>query len=277
MRVIVCCRVAAALIVAGFPRLIAAEKAAIVAPQSESVSEQPITAFSVRGTVMMGSDGVAAIRDEQTAKISWLEKDAVVGDYIIKEITPDAVVLSNRKTQATSTLSVVKASILESDSTNNRPALYSKAWINSTDNPMLHSTQPLPTEVIRGWEKMTTEERLRVQEYYLNHGWRLVGVETSGAAHTFVWENIYAEERSAVLKQNKRDFEASLSDEQRAGWTSISSGEPIKINGGVMTAEQQAEAARRRAAFGTFKASLDPVQSAKLKNMNDFTQANWTK
>lgn len=272
-------------IIAGLSTVSAADQAPIATKSTLKIAGPTILGaetgqtipYTLNGIVFIGKQGYVALRDLRNSKMSWFEKNDAVGDYVIKEVTSDSIVLFHRQTQSETTLGLSTAGIgFTKDNPAEPLAPYSKQWVNSKLNPMLHVSQPLPTEVVRNWVDLTVEEKAEIVEYYLKHGWRLVGVEAmAGGAHTFIWDNIYASERSAVIKANRAAFEKSLTPPQKDSWDAFSKNLPLIAVGGTLTSEQQAEAARRQAAFKEFNGSLGKSQASDLEGITDFTKADW--
>jgi hypothetical protein len=108
--------------------------------------------------------------------------------------------------------------------------------------------------------------------YYRKHGWQLIGAETVGGSSTFHWENIYEKDRRAAVSANRREFEQTLTEEQRAAYDAIKQTPMMRVENGKLTPEQEVEGKRRGAASAQFKASLSPGQLALQKGIPDFTK-----
>ena len=156
------------------------------------------------------------------------------------------------------------------------PAPYTKAWINSKANPMLHRFQDFPGEVRDLWSVLTTAERTQVVEFYQKHGWQLLYLETvSGNTGSLSWRNIYEKERSAVLKANREAFMQLLSPEQRQAWQHKPSNQLIYIADGKPDYAKYRTSDELRSFFDQFWSTLNARQRTAYEKMHDFTQADW--
>lgn len=237
--------------------------------------------YQVHGIVQIGSVFYVSLKGPYAPHGRWCQLHEVFGDQVVDEITADRVVLRNRQTGQQQTLRpIAVAAGAGAEATGEAavaakgPALvpFSKAWINSNENPMVNVMQQLPIEIVMEWPKLPKEQKEAVIDYYLKHGWQLIGVETVGRSSSFHWENIYEKERSAAMSANRRDFEASLTDEQRAAYEAIKRNPMMRVKNGQLTPEQEIERKRRGEATAQFKASLSPEQRAMQAGITDFTK-----
>ncbi|MBL9205817.1 MAG: hypothetical protein JNN01_12065 [Opitutaceae bacterium] len=228
----------------------------------------------LNGILVIGNSATASIAIRDKTQSNWYLPKAVVGNFIIEAITKDSVQLRQREPGKIQTLQLQGSTLASAQP--GKPALYSKAWINSTENPMLHYRQPLPTELVTSWTTLTPQERDEVARYYRNHGWRLVGAEVddSGITH-FAWENLYSDERSQVMIDSRRTFIESLNPEQRSMWDESKSRSRIVAAKEGFTDEEKQEIARRRQHHQRFLATLSAQQRVAYDGMTDFTQHNW--
>lgn len=237
--------------------------------------------YQVHGIVQIGSVFYASLKGPYAPHGRWCQLKEVFGDQVVDEITAEQVVLRHRPSGRLQTLRPIAAASEASAATPaeavaaaNGPARvpFSKAWINSNENPMVNVMQQLPIEIVMEWPKLPKEQKEAVIDYYLKHGWQLIGVETVGRSSSFHWENIYEKERSAAMSANRRDFEASLTDEQRAAYEAIKRNPMMRVQNGQLTPEQEIERKRRGEATAQFKASLSPEQRAMQDGITDFTK-----
>lgn len=238
--------------------------------------------YQVYGIVQIGSVYYASIKGPQAPQGRWCRLHEVFADQVVDDITAELVVLRNRQTGRQRTLRPIAAPMGAGATADeptpaaaaSGPALvpFSKAWINSKENPMLHVMQQLPVEIVMEWPDLPTEQKQAIIDYYEKHGWRLLGVETVGRSSSFHWENIYEKERSAAMSANRRDFVASLNDEQRAAYEAIKRNPMMQVLNGQLTPEQEVERKRRAEASAKFKASLTPEQRAQQESITDFTK-----
>lgn len=233
-------------------------------------------AYQVHGIVQIGSVFYVSLKGPYAPRGRWCQEHEVFGNQVVDEITPGHVVLRNRKTGKQQTLRPIAAAA-EAGADATAPggsALvpFSKAWINSKENPMVEIMQQLPIEIVMEWPKLPKEQKEAIIDYYLKHGWQLIGVETVGRSSSFHWQNIYEKERSAAMSANRRDFEASLTDEQRAAYEAIKRNPMMRVQNGQITPEQEVERKRRGEATARFKASLSPEQRAMQASITDFTK-----
>ncbi|MBC7852188.1 MAG: hypothetical protein IAF94_02035 [Pirellulaceae bacterium] len=130
------------------------------------------------------------------------------------------------------------------------PVPYTRAWINSKANPMLQQVESFPRELTQHWATLSLADRTQVVEYYQKHGWQLLHLETvGGMTSSFSWQNIYGDERAAVLEAKREAFFNLLTPEQRRAYR----GGPIS----------------------QIVPTLDARQRAAYEEMQDFTQADW--
>jgi hypothetical protein len=228
----------------------------------------------LNGILVLQDSATASIAIQDRTQSNWYGPNAVVGNFVIVSINKDSVQLRDRETGKTKTLHLQASTIQES--TPDKSTLYTKAWINSNENPMLHRRHPMPTEVLKNWSNLTAKERNEIAEYYLKHGWRLVSAEVddSGAAN-FIWENIYSEERSRVMQDNRRKFIDSLDPEQRANWEAANSRQRIVASKEGFTDAEKQEIVRRRELHQRFLGTLSPQQRASFDGIGDFTKHDW--
>lgn len=229
--------------------------------------------FSLDGVFQMDGKHYASVHDRQTQRSEWVSQNETVFGYVVKDLSGEKVILSKPGNEPL-TLYLVKGSIgvLENSAA---PERYSKAWINSKANPMLRTVQPMPIDIYRNWQKLSTAEKSQIIEYYKNHGWRLILAETIGETTNLAWENIYEKERSEVIKANREAFANSLTIEQRTDWGKMSSNQPIMIANGQPTAEQLRMGEERRRAFQNFKSTLSESQKQQFDAIPDFTTGKW--
>lgn len=237
--------------------------------------------YQVHGIVQIGSDFYASLKGPYAPNGRWCQLHEVFGDQVVDDITAEHVVLRHRPSGRQQTLRPIAVAAdagantaTEAAAAANGPTRvpFSKAWINSNENPMVHIMQQLPIEIVMEWPKLPKEQKEAVIDYYLKHGWQLIGVETVGRSSSFHWENIYEKERSAAMSANRREFEASLTDEQRAAYEAIKRNPMMRVQNGQITPEQEVERKRRGEASAQFKASLSPEQRAMQDSITDFTK-----
>lgn len=238
--------------------------------------------YQVYGIVQIGPAFYASIKGPQAPYGRWCRLHEVFADQVVDDITAEHVVLRNRQTGRQRTLRPVAAP-LGAGATADEPSPttaasgsklvpFSKAWINSNENPMLNVMQQLPVEIVMEWPELPKEQKQAIIDYYEKHGWRLLGVETVGRSSSFHWENIYEKERSAAMSANRREFVASLNPEQRAAYEAIKRNPMMQVLNGQLTPEQEVERKRRAEASAKFKASLTPEQRAQQDSITDFTK-----
>ena len=237
--------------------------------------------YQVHGIVQIGPVFYASLKGPYAPQGRWCQLHEVFGDQVVDDIKADRVVLRNRRTGRQETLRPIAVATVAGTgaptptaATGGGAALepFSKAWINSNQNPMVHVLQQLPVEIVMEWPQLPKEQKEAVIDYYLKHGWQLIGVETVGRSSSFHWQNIYEKERSAAMSANRRDFEASLTDEQRAAYEAIKRNPMMRVQNGQITPEQEVERKRRGEASAKFNASLSPEQRAMKDGIADFTK-----
>lgn len=237
--------------------------------------------YQVHGIVQIGPVFYVSLKGPYAPHGRWCQLHEVFGDQVVDEITAERVVLRNRQTGRQQTLRPIAVAAEAgaealagaagaADSPGRVP--FSKAWINSNENPMVHGLQQLPIEIVMEWTKLPKEQKEAVIDYYLKHGWRLLGVETVAGSNSFHWENIYEKERSAAISANRREFEASLSEQQKAAYEAIKHTPMMHVQNGQITPEQEIERKRRGEVSAKFKASLSPEQRAMQDGITDFTK-----
>ena len=140
---------------------------------------------------------------------------------------------------------------------------------------MVRHIQPLPVELYRNWAALTVAEKTDILEFYKKHGWKLIFAETVDGTTEFAWENVYAAERTAVMKANREAFPSLLTTDQLKGWKQICSIPTVFAVNGVMTEEIRKEGTERRRVFEQFKSTMSEDQRAAHEAITDFTKANW--
>lgn len=225
--------------------------------------------------MFVGKEAFASLSYEQVGLASWTATNGDFLGYTVKQIDKNFVLLAEPGTakEFKITLAGSKINTLVGEQAGPKP--YTKAWINSTANPMLMRMDPLPLELYRNWSKLTDTERAEVIAFYRNHGWRIILAETIGETTNFAWENIYEAERIAVVKANGEAFEKSLAPEQLEIWKRLKSGGFVRAVGGKHTPEQEKLIAEARKAHANFQSTLTPAQRALFDGIPDFTKANW--
>lgn len=233
--------------------------------------DNPTESISLRGVMFVGGKAYASLNFEKIRLSSWVAPSEKFLGYSVKEIAEKYVILTEPASDKEFKI-YLAGSTIQSQST---PTPYTKAWINSTANPMLRRMEPLPLELYRNWSKLTNEERTEIIEYYRKHGWRIILAESIGETTNFAWENIYEAERIAVVKANVEAFQRTLTPDQMKAWTRLKSGGVVRAAGGKLTPEQERLVADSRRIKADFEASLSQSQKALFDGMYDFTKANW--
>jgi hypothetical protein len=259
----------------------AAEPAAPLPLQKIAMPAQPAgdNKYQVQGIVQIGPAMYASLKGSRDPQARWCRLHEVFGDQVVDEITLKHVVLRNRQTgrqQIHYPIAVPAepgVAALDPAANAGKPALvpFSKAWINSKENPMLHSLQALPIDIVMEWPELPKDQKEAIIAFYLKHGWSLIGVETVGRSSSFHWENVYEKERSAAILANRREFEASLTKEQEVAYQAIKKTPMMHVLNGQVTPEQEIERKRRGEAAAQFTASLSPQQRRQRENIPDFT------
>ncbi|MBS0663225.1 MAG: hypothetical protein JSR48_08155 [Verrucomicrobia bacterium] len=252
------------------------------APETKSVVLPMFSADAARdqielkGIMVAGGQAYAAISFGK-GPARWMTVGENLAMYRIADIGENSVrfVGSRDRSEFTKHLVYGKPESPEADS---GPRKYSKAWINSTANPMLLHATPLPMDVAMNWSQLDPKAQQEIIEYYVNHGWQLkVTTTENGITHGFAWDNIYEAERREVMRQNTVAFRDGLNEAQRATWDEIKSSAPFKAAGPGLTAEDLAVINYRRARFAKFKETLSDSQRNALENLSDFTRHDWSK
>ena len=229
--------------------------------------------FECHGVCQMGQTLYASIRESVTGQSQWCELNRSIGKWTVADISQHRVILRDRRSGKELVLNNTAAAPAgESAEPVLKRPLYSKAWINSEENPMLLNMQPLPIEVVREWLNLTKEQKEEIIGYYQKHGWQLIGAEIVNGSSSFHWENIYEKERRAAVSANRREFEQSLTEEQTAAYDAFKRTPMMRVENGKLTPEQEIESARRGANKGKFQASLSPRQIDLQKGIPDFTK-----
>lgn len=231
--------------------------------------------FECHGVCQMGQTLYASIRDAVTGRSEWCELNRALGGWTVTDIKPHQVILRDRRSGKELVLNNTAAAPAEMAAASEPVAKrkpFSKAWINSEDNPMLRHLQSLPTEVVQAWPELPADQKAAIIDFYRNHGWQLLGAEYVNGSGTFTWKNIYEEERSAAIAENRREYEQSLSPEQLAAYRSIRRNPMMNVLNGRLTPEQEAEGRRRRAEADKFRDSLSAKQLEQMNGIPDFTK-----
>ncbi len=235
----------------------------------------PEPKFECHGVCQMGQTLYASIRDTVTGQSEWCELNRYIGGWTLTDINPHRVILRDRRSGKELVLhntAAAPAEIAAAQEPAAKRKPFSKAWINSEDNPMLRHLQSLPSEVVQAWPELPADQKAAIIDFYRNHGWQLLGAEYVNGSGTFTWKNIYEEERSAAIAENRREYEQSLSPEQLAAYRSIRRNPMMNVLNGRLTSEQEAEGRRRRAEADKFRDSLSAKQLEQMNGIPDFTK-----
>ncbi len=231
--------------------------------------------FECHGVCQMGQTVYASIRESVTGRSEWCELNRAIGGWTVTDIKPHQVILRDRRSGKELVLNntaAAPAEIVAAQEPVAKRKPFSRAWINSEDNPMLRHLQSLPSEVVQAWSELPADQKAAIIDFYRKHGWQLLGVEFVNGSGTFTWRNIYENERSAAIAENRREYEQSLSPEQLAAYRGIRRNPMMNVLNGRLTPEQEAEGRRRREDADKFRASLSPKQLEQMKGIPDFTK-----
>lgn len=225
------------------------------------------------GTVETPGDKLASLVPAGGNAAMWVAEGSRVGAFVLKTVARGKITLA--RSDGT-TVEVFLEGSQPSGVRDDRPAPFSRKWINSHANPMLHRPMEFGPTLSRAWSTMSKKEREAVFAYYLNHGWQIVRIESYGAGLTIEWENVYTEERKKVVNENRDRFVASLNESQRELWNELNMpGGTVRVRLDGMTEEQKRELERRKALSARFRASLKPDQEAERASIEDFTKGKW--
>ena len=225
------------------------------------------------GTVETAGDKLASIVMPGAPAARWVAEGERIGGFVLKSVARGKITLARKDG---TTVDVFLEGAQPSAANDDQPAPFSRKWINSRANPMLHNPAELGMELTRNWAKMTKEQRDSVIDFYLKHGWRMVRIETySGSTLSIEWENIFSAERLDAVRENRARFEAGLTESQRAQWNELNRPRPMMRISNPMTEEQQREMERIKAASDRFRKSLTPAQEAERASIEDFTKGKW--
>ena len=225
------------------------------------------------GTVETPGEKLASLVLPGADRGVWLGEGERVGAFVLKSVERGRISLArNDGTTTTVYLEGAQPAVAADESA----APFSRRWANSHDNPMLHHPTELHQRLTRAWATMTASEREALIEFYLKHGWRMVKVESyAGGTLSIEWENIYAEERRQVVRENRERFEQGLSAEQRALWNELTRPRERQRIDQQVSDEQRRELAQKEELSARFRALLSPGQEAERATIEDFTKGKW--
>lgn len=226
------------------------------------------------GTVETPGEKLASVVPPGSDRAMWVDEGGRIGGFVLTSVARGKITLA--RNDGTSVVVFLEGS-QPSAASDDTPASFSRKWINSRANPMLHSPAEFGHTLTRAWRTMSKEEREAVIAHYLNHGWRIMRIENyDGGGLSIEWENIYAEERQQVVRENRARFEASLTDSQRELWKELkrTSGR-IRFDPGGITEEQRRDLEQSKTLSALFRASLKPEQEAERASIEDFTKGKW--
>ncbi len=225
------------------------------------------------GTVETPGDKLASVVVPGDPAARWVTEGERLGAFVLKSVARGKITLARNDG---TTVDVFLEGSQPSTARDDQPAPFSRKWINSRANPMLHHPAEFGSALTRAWRTMSKEEREAVFAYYLNHGWRIARVEIyEGGGLSIEWENIYTEERKQAVRENRDRFEATLTESQRALWNEVGRPQGITRVSNPMTEEQKREMERRKDLAARFRASLRPEQEAERASIEDFTKGKW--
>ncbi len=250
--------------------------AANTQPQPGSLARRPAGELSadqiaLQGLTSMGGELYAALALPSMPGV-WKKAGDRIGRFKVAAVDEQSVSLMDPAAGSAQVLELGRR-----PATGQAPAKFSKAWINSKANPMLHHPTALPAEIVTKWPKLTEPQQAEVIACYRQHGWQLLHAETrAGLTAGFSWKNLYEQARREVLAAANAAFEASLSAEQRAGWNDIKSPPPLHLGPQGQTQEMKDEVVRRQARSLQFRKTLTPEQLEAYRNRSDFTRHDWS-
>jgi len=216
--------------------------------------------FSVSGVVIMTGTPVALVTDTARSDSWFAWGNREIDRYNIREITREQVVLVERGSGRELRLPVAAAAP-------GSPEPFTKAWINSTANPMLHYIVSPPSELYDDWPTATDADKKEIVDFYEKYGWKLVRAEIVAGAADFVWERFDQAERIAAAEARRAAFADLLSPEQKQLWQQIQLGGSIYAVDGNFTDEQRKLIAERQQFMAKFKATFSPEQQAAYAEM----------
>lgn len=223
------------------------------------------------GTVWEGTIKLAAFSNSDGESRGWVAPGQRVGNYSLTSVGDGEVTLTaeDGKTR----ILYVEGRV--ENKTGAEDAPFTRKWINSKKNPMLHNPMSF-SEISRSWPSMTKEERDAVFDFYLKHGWKMVRIEMVGqGALSIEWENIYTEERGQMVRKNRQRFAEGLSSDQKALWDELSSNNKVvRIDQGLTDAHRK-HLAKMEALSKRFRSMLSPTQEQERATIPDFTKGDW--
>jgi hypothetical protein len=246
--------------------------AAHAVPNVGTASEAP---FEMNGTVL-SAPAIVSLKSNKTGQSGWYSKGQKIDGYTIKDFSAKSVLLELDNGQNLEVF-LAGSSVTPGEAEGNHVPRYSKAWINSKENPMLTMIIPLPSHVLARWGSMSTEEKSEIIEYYKKHGWQLRTAQSIGGAGDFVWDNIYEAERIAIIRDRVKAFKSSLSAQQLEMWQRVNSSKPVPFSAGRPTSRDREILEKNNRDRDAFIASLSQSQKSTFDTMGDFTSADWTK
>lgn len=129
---------------------------------------------AVRGLFQMGGVGYASLADDNPRHSQWVAVGQTWGDYAVAAIEVDAqrVVLIRTGGSERTVVELAGASIKPATQLIELSAL-DWAWIRSAANPMRRYPIELPVDLPRQWAALPESERIRIRNYYRQHGYDL--------------------------------------------------------------------------------------------------------
>lgn len=127
---------------------------------------------AVRGLFQMGGVGYASLADENPRHSRWVTVGQTWGDYTVAAIAVEAqqVVLVRTGGSESTVVQLAGASIKPAAQLIELSAL-DWAWIRSAANPMRRYPVELPVDLPRQWAALPEDERIRIRNYYRQHGY----------------------------------------------------------------------------------------------------------
>lgn len=168
----------------------------------------------LRGTMQIGSERLASLAPVDTSAGHWCRIGERVGVFTVLSIDEAGVVLLDAQ-GVPCRLDLPSSQVVSTNAPPTDPVEH-RRWVNSRDNPMLHTPVPLPVESHR-WPALPAERQQRIRDWYSAHGWRLDVASTSpGSPVSVEFAPIHGDERQAILAAKRHAFLLSLTPDQRS-------------------------------------------------------------
>jgi hypothetical protein len=129
--------------------------------------------FQLRGIVTMEAERYVSL-SSASGQSGWLKVGQQFDLHVVKEIRPASIILvgPDRREREIPLAAAPTKPLGATDGLMPIEQL-DWTWIRSDANPMRREAPDLPYEIASGWNALSADERIRIENYYRLHGWTI--------------------------------------------------------------------------------------------------------